>query len=108
MSHKSTAAPHQNRKNSVQFHDVLTGIAALAGVLGLIWLAHYLARRTSLPRAAEAGRLRILQSLAIDPRRRLVFLECDGAPILLLTGGPEDLILSRPIALSSQGMELPA
>jgi flagellar protein FliO/FliZ len=31
--------------------------------------------------------------LALDARRRLIILRCDGREILLLTGGPQDLCL---------------
>jgi len=73
-----------------------TAAAALLGVLGMILLAARLLR--GLPRLrAGAGRttahLRITDTLALDPRRRLHRLECDGHAILILTGGTTDIMV---------------
>ena len=75
--------------------SVLTAIAALGAVLGLIWLAQAVARRSGRYRALAKGpaRLAIVQSLAIDQRRRIQLVSCDGQHILLLTGGTQDLML---------------
>jgi len=75
--------------------NLLTAIAALGAVLGLIWLAQAVARRSGRYRALAKGppRLAIVQSLAIDQRRRIQLVICDGQHILLLTGGTRDLML---------------
>lgn len=71
----------------------LTAAAALAGVLGLILLAARLARGAGLaPRAGE-GRLRVEETLALDARRRLVLVRCDGRGLLLLTDGAQDQVV---------------
>ena len=74
--------------------------AALGGVLGLIWLAAWLAQRTGLaPRArparagADAAGLVLEASLALDPRRRVHVLRLGARRVLLLTGGPGDVLL---------------
>jgi flagellar protein FliO/FliZ len=76
---------------------MLLSAAALALVLGLIWLAQRAARAGLLPRhlapAAEAGRLALVSVQALDPRRRLLLVRCDGRHVLLLTGGPQDLVV---------------
>lgn len=78
-------------------HDTLTPLLALAGVLALIWLIHRLLARTRFARPGEGGRLRVVQSLALYPRRRVVLLECDGRSMLLLVGGGTDQLLEcRP------------
>ncbi|WP_149535828.1 flagellar biosynthetic protein FliO [Siccirubricoccus phaeus] len=71
----------------------LQAAAALAAVLGLIWLAaRALAARQDA--AARPGRrLALVESLALDPRRRLLLIRCDGRDALLLTGGTEDRML---------------
>lgn len=74
-------------------HDAIWAMAALAGVLWLIWLARRATRASSLLGHGAPGRLRLVSGLAIDPKRRLVLLQCDGRDILLLTGGPQDLQL---------------
>lgn len=66
--------------------------AALAGVLLLLWLAARAMRRTGL--AGRAGRrLAVQEVLAVDARRRLLLVRCDGREMLLLTGGAEDSML---------------
>lgn len=64
-------------------------LAALAAVLLLAWGGARLLRRTPLAGAApRAGRrLRLEETLAIDPRRRLLLLSCDGREMLVLAGG---------------------
>ncbi len=75
--------------------SLLTAIAALGAVLGLIWLAQAVARRSGHFRASAKGpaRLALVQSLALDQRRRLQLVRCDGRHLLLLTGGSGDLML---------------
>jgi flagellar protein FliO/FliZ len=89
----------------VQFHDLSIGILALGAVLGLIWLAQRGARAGGLGRGSMNGRLRLVQSLALDTRRRVLLLQCDGREILLLTGGPTDLLLSSPMPPDSRPAE---
>jgi flagellar protein FliO/FliZ len=82
----------------VEFATLTTAIAALAGVLALVLLAGRAARRFGLAGAAgRAGspgrRLALVETLALDPRRRLLLIRCDGREVLVLTGGPQDLLL---------------
>ena len=74
---------------------VLTAIAALAVVLGLIWLAQAVARQSGRFRPSVKGsaRLSVVQSLALDQRRRVQLVACDGQHFLVLTGGSQDLML---------------
>jgi len=66
--------------------------AALCGVLLLLWLAARGARAAGLARQ-EGRRLAVQEVLAIDGRRRLLLLRCDGRELLLLTGGNQDALL---------------
>lgn len=73
---------------------LLSALAALGVVLGLIWLATRAARWGGLaPRAAGARRLAVVDALAIDARRRLTLVRCDGRSVLLLTGGGQDVVV---------------
>ena len=73
--------------------NVLIGLAALAAVLVLVLLSGR-AARTVLARRPQANRrLALLETLALDPRRRLLLVACDGREALLLTGGPADLVV---------------
>ena len=82
----------------MQFQQITIAVGTLAGVLALIWAIQRVLRSGTL-RPLSAGRLCVLQSVALDPRRRVILLQCDGTEMLLLTGGPADLLLSAPITL---------
>ena len=74
--------------------------AVLAGFVFLMKLLHGLrnGRLTTLWRGAArpqlAGRLAVEQACMIDGKRRLVLVRCDEQRVLLLTGGPADLVIS--------------
>ena len=73
---------------------LLTALAALAVVLALVWLAARGARLTGLSPRTGAGRmLRVVDSVALDPRRRLHLVACGEGRVLLLTGGGADLVV---------------
>jgi flagellar protein FliO/FliZ len=71
--------------------DIIRMLAALAVTLGLGGLALVLARRFAplevlrLKTPAER-RLALVESLMLDPQRRLVLVRCDGREHLLLLG----------------------
>jgi flagellar protein FliO/FliZ len=78
-------------------------LLALAAVIGLIVLTRRAA--TVLPALARAGGrwpgavggpLAIEQVLALDPRRRLLLVRCGPRRLLLLTGGPQDIVVGWP------------
>jgi len=79
----------------MSIHDILTTVAALAAVVAMILLVRFGTRWFSLlsRRSAAHGALSVEASLALDPRRRLNLIDCDGHRLLLLTGGPSDVIL---------------
>lgn len=64
---------------------VLLAFAALRGL------------RAVTPGTAKPGgrtrRLAVQEVLALDPKRRLVVIRCDGRDLLLLTGGAADVPL---------------
>lgn len=67
--------------------------ALAAVVAGLLLLARG-ARLAGLAPAARPGRrLRVEETLALDPRRRLLLVRCDGRELLLLTGGAQDQVV---------------
>jgi flagellar protein FliO/FliZ len=71
---------------------VVSAVAALAGVLLLILFAGRVAKGHWFVRAQGAGRMRVIESLALDTRRRLVLVSCDGRPLLLLTGARDQVV----------------
>ncbi len=75
--------------------STLTAIAALAAVLGLVWVAARMVRLAGLaPRPAGNGRLLAVQdAIALDPRRRLSLIRCADRQVLLLTGPGQDVVV---------------
>lgn len=66
---------------------------ALAAALMAIPAIRYLRVRGLAP-ASRTQRLLVLQeTIALDPRRRIHLVACDGKRIVLLTGGPQDLLI---------------
>ncbi len=72
--------------------SLLTAAATLAVVLAGLVLTLRGLRAAQNGRAA-ARRVAVEEALALDSRRRIVLLRCDGRLLLLLTGGPADLVL---------------
>ena len=72
--------------------DFARAVFALAITLGLVGLAAVAVRRfgpdwiTRLQRPRTERRLEIVESLPLDPARRLVLVRLDGAERLLLLG----------------------
>ncbi|MBW4092076.1 MAG: flagellar biosynthetic protein FliO [Proteobacteria bacterium] len=97
---------------------VLSAVLALAVVLGLIGLATAAARRPYLAsrlglragrRRNSPGPLALEASFALDPRRRVLLLRCADRQVLLLTGGPQDLLLGwLPAGTAPAAGSLPA
>lgn len=77
-------------------------VLALAFVVGLILGIGWLARRAGLgmPVLAKGRqrRLRVVEMIALDPRRRLVLVRRDDREHLLLVGGTTDLAIETGIA----------
>jgi flagellar protein FliO/FliZ len=73
----------------------LTAVAALAGVLGLVWIAARVVRLAGLaPRPAGNGRLLAVEDvIALDQRRRLSLIRCADRQVLLLTGSGQDVVV---------------
>lgn len=72
--------------------DLLRAIFALALTLGLVGLAAVGLRRygpdamARLSARQKDRRLKVVESLVLDPSRRLIIVECDGRERLVLLG----------------------
>jgi flagellar protein FliO/FliZ len=74
----------------------LTAALALAGVLAVALLLARGVRAAGLAPGPGSGvdrRLALEESLALDPRRRVLLLRCDGRRVLLLTGPGGDFLV---------------
>jgi len=73
---------------------ILTAMAALGAVLGLIVLAGRGTKMLRLARPSAGRRLVLREALVLDRTRRLHLVACDGRELLLLTGGATDLVVT--------------
>lgn len=84
----------------MNFLDFARAVFALALTLGLIGLAAYAFRRygpetlAKLSAAKKDRRLAVVETLVLDPSRRLVLVSCDGREQLLLLG--EGRVIASP------------
>ena len=77
----------------MDFADFLRAVFALALTLGLVGLGAVVLRRYGPDALARFGaaqkkdrRLRVVETLVLDPARRIVIFECDGQERLILLG----------------------
>ncbi len=90
----------------MDFANLLRAVFALAVTLGLIGLAAAAARRWGpdtllrLQKTRKERRLSVVESLVLDPQRRLVLVRLDGEERLLLIG--EGRALTGPMAAPPQ------
>ena len=73
---------------------ILSAGAALAAVLAAILLGGLFARSTRFGRrpGGTASRLAVLDSLNLDPRRRLILVRCDDRCVLMLMGQQDQVV----------------
>lgn len=78
--------------------DLIRAGATLVFVIGLIALVAWLMRRFGPSmRMGRAGRLGVVETIALDSRRRLVLVRRDKVEHLLLLGGSGDLVVESGI-----------
>jgi flagellar protein FliO/FliZ len=77
--------------------DWARALFALIATLALIGAAAYGARRLGMMQPGGAGprRLKLRESLMLDPRRRLVIVRCDEREHLLLLSPGGDRVVSE-------------
>ncbi|MHA7871560.1 MAG: FliO/MopB family protein [Hyphococcus sp.] len=87
-----------NAMFSIEIMRILFGLVA---VIGLIAASAYLARKLGL--AAVSGglskmrRLSIVETIAIDARRRAVIIKCDDAEHLVILGANGETVVARDV-----------
>lgn len=82
--------------------DIVRLVGALVFVLALIGLCAWLVRRFGpTMRLGRPGRLGLVESIAIDSRRRLLLVRRDQTEHLLLIGGTRDLVIETGIATAA-------
>src|SRR5262245_42573512 len=81
-------------------------VIAFVVVLALIGAATWLVRRFGVTRLEGAGRnrqprLAVIDSAAVDGRRKLVIIRRDNVEHLLMIGGPTDVVVETNIVRSA-------
>jgi flagellar biogenesis protein FliO len=92
-------------KNSKKMNElsVLRSILALGFVVGLILMGSYLLRRFGgnflanfTGKQQENKQLKIKEQLYLDPKRRIILLNCNESPYLLLLGAQSEQMIALP------------
>ncbi len=86
---------------AMELLDIARYLGALLLVLGLIGAAGLAARRFGLPglaKPASARRLKIVESLMISPRQRLLIVRRDGVEHLVMIGPEGASVIEASIA----------
>lgn len=91
-------------------NTVLTAIFALGIVLVLIvlgvWSLKVFFRASNNIGRGRNRRLSVIDSVAIDPKRQLLIVRRDNVEHLILTGGPQDIVVETGIPVDA-GSRLP-
>ena len=92
----------QTDLGSISLLKIIIASTTVLGLMGLLaWgLKYFAARGWITPAAGSARRLKLIESLALDARRRLVIVKCDNAEHLLLLGANQDSIVATNLTVS--------
>lgn len=86
----------------MEMTSYLRVVASLALVVGLMMAVLWLLRRFNIggmvARPGARRRLALVETMALDSRRRLLLVRRDGVEHLLLVGGAQDLVVEGGIA----------
>jgi flagellar protein FliO/FliZ len=88
-------------ENTVFTAILALGIVLVLIVLGLWALKVFFKASTNLGRGRNR-RLSVVDTVAIDPKRQLLIIRRDNVEHLILTGGPQDLVVETGIPVERQ------
>lgn len=89
-------------ENTILTAILALGIVLLLIVLGLWVLKLFFKASTNLGRGRNR-RLSVIDSVTVDPKRQLLIVRRDNVEHLILTGGPQDLLVETGIPVERQG-----
>lgn len=81
----------------VYLRFVASLVLVLGLILGLLWVVRRFGLGGMVVRPAGRRRLALVESMALDGKRRLVLVRRDGCEHLLLLGGAGDVVVERGI-----------
>ena len=73
--------------------------AVIVGIVLVLWLLKLLSGATGNMARGRNKRLSVVDSLALDPKRQLLIIRRDNVEHLILTGGPQDVVVETGIAV---------
>jgi flagellar biogenesis protein FliO len=87
----------------ISFARLIFATGTVGGLLALLAfvLKGFAARGVGFSLSKGKRRIRVLETLPIDTRRRLVLIRCDETEHLLLLGGAQDCVVKSALALPS-------
>ena len=92
--------------------ELLRIFAALIAVIGLIGLAALAARKFGLASASggfiRQRRLAVVETLALDARRRLAIIKCDDREHLIVLGATAETLIESDLEAPEIEAEMPA
>jgi flagellar protein FliO/FliZ len=93
----------------MSFEDYLRFVLAFIFVMALILAIAWAVRRFGLagpamPSAGRKRRVNVVESLALDAKRRIVMIRCDETEYLVLLGQGNDLVLKSEKAVALPGV----
>ncbi|MDB5527833.1 MAG: hypothetical protein JWR51_936 [Devosia sp.] len=84
--------------------SLFTALFALGAVIVLIvlavWLLKVVFNASGNMARGRNRRLSVVDSLALDPKRQLLIIRRDNVEHLILTGGPQDVVIEAGIAMA--------
>lgn len=83
-------------ENAILNSVIALGIVLLLIVLG-VWVLKAFFRASSTLTRGRNKRLTVIDAVSLDPRRQLVIVRRDDVEHVLLTGGPQDLVVETGI-----------
>jgi flagellar protein FliO/FliZ len=83
------------------------GVVLVLIVLG-VWLLKLLSNASGNAVRGRNRRLAVVDTLVLDQKRQLVIIRRDGVEHLILTGGPQDLVVETGIPVVEAASEQPA
>lgn len=84
-------------ENTLVTAGMALGIVLVLIVLS-VWLLKFFFRATTRLGSGPNRRLAVVDSVAVDPKRQLIIVRRDDVEHLILTGGPQDLVVETGIA----------
>lgn len=82
--------------------------AVIVAILLVLWLLKLLSRASGNMARGRNKRLAVVDSLALDPKRQLLIIRRDDVEHLILTGGPQDVVIETGIAVEEAPAAQPA